>query len=93
MILAAFKDFPKAYAQLYSNLTWLTCTCQDEASAKALQEKCCQLVYLELKQDHQTEGVSNGNCFHVLLSWASSELSYEKSNSYGLSRPTYPIQL
>lgn len=87
MILAPCEDFPKAYAQLYLNLPWLVL-----ARMKQVPRHCCQPVYLELKQDHQTEGVSNGNYFHLLLSWASPEPSFEKSISYGLSRPTYPIQ-
>lgn len=49
-------------------------------------------LYLQLKQDHQTEEVSNGSFFHLLLSLSLPQSSYEKSTSYALFRTTYPIQ-
>lgn len=55
-------------------------------------KESCQPLYLELKQDHQTEEVSNGSFFHLLLYLSLPQPSYEKSISYALFRTTYPAQ-
>lgn len=83
--------FSKSLCTTLLTLTWLVYLPEWSKCQGTLESNVANL-YLELKQDHQTEEVSNGSFFHLLLSLSLPQPSYEKSTSYTFFRTTYSIQ-